>query len=336
MKPLLFQFLFFLIITNSFSQNTRFNKQDDSLITNAQTLEYNLEGLDRTAVTKKLPFSKLTFYDVRYDTSFIAINWQTGTGPGLRKNIQNRKLNLERGLAPALTEYLNFYFNNNFSGNAEIICYIKNFYVGLKDTTVTNKIPREIIRKFRFETECYYKRNDSLFPAIRIDTSYAVVLSDTIKTWSAWTKDIFRPLIKRLEDLDTSKILKRKSYGYTKIYNKYQNRFNLPILTTSEYRKGVYKNFKEFVNNMPSITLFTIKKEKYMVTLYDANGDIIPKAFGFSDGDDCWLFGGAFCSKLIRVGNGFEFFYTLYIVGDLFTPTRKYLLSLNMETGKID
>jgi len=48
------------------------------------------------------------------------------------------------------------------------------------------------------------------------------------------------------------------------------------------------------------------------------------------------MFGGAFCSPLIRIGNSFEYFYNLYLYNGYMYIPRKLLLALNMENGGID
>lgn len=336
MKTFCLFLLFFHIQNIVFPQNTRFNRADSSLITDAEYTPFDLSQ-ETNSLNTNLPFKGITFFDMRYDTSFIAINWQANPSTSMWTIHQNRKLNLSEGLARGLTNYFNYYFTGNFSKNAELICYIKNFSVGLKDTLLESRKDNETINQVKFEAECYYKLGDNFYPAVRIDTTYSKRITQVIKNASSLTKEILNPLIKRILAIDTLKIMKRTAYNSEQISDRYQTRFQLPILQDSAYNTGVYKTFQEFINNQPSITKYTIAKEKNRVLLYDENENIISNVFGFNDGKDFWIFKGAFCSKLIRIGNAFEYFFTIYIRWDyVYTTAKKYLFSLNMETGKTD
>ena len=331
-------FLFLITFHNaSLSQETRFNKKDSAKIADVDYIQYNLDSTDKSGLTIKLPFSRISFFDVRYDTSFIAINWQANKNFMFGLNIQNRKFNLTGGLAGSLTNYFDRFYNDNFSrSNAEVVCFIKKFSINLKDTMLDDRKPHGSINNIKFETECYYFVGDSLFPAIRIDTSYSEEITKIKKSFSELIKEIIHPLIERMTGIDSLTMRKRKSYTLQQIQDRYQSRFNLSILTTKEYKKGIYKNFREFINNGPSITEFTVKNAGFNTYLYDADGQIISKVFGFCDGINCWMYGGAFCSPLVRVGNSFEYFYTTYFVGQYMTTTKKYLFALNMENGRVD
>jgi hypothetical protein len=118
--------------------------------------------------------------------------------------------------------------------------------------------------------------------------------------------------------------------------NYYSNRFNLPILTDTFYRKGIYKNFEEFKKNEPSVTHFKIKKEKFeSISLIDEEGNYMNtmRIFGFSDGKNCWIQHGNYCYPLIRMGNSFEFFWTISasIMGNV-----RLLMLVDMQSGKVD
>jgi hypothetical protein len=250
--------------TTALPQETKFNKKDSAKIADVDYIQYNLEGTDKSNLDTKLPFGKISFFDVRYDTSFMAINWQANKNFMVGFNIQNKKYNLTGGLAVSLTNYFNKFFSNNFSrSNAEVVCFIKKFSVNLKDTMLDDRKPHGSINSIKFETECYYRVGRSLFPAIRIDTTYTEEITKIRNTFSGLTKEIIHPLIERITGIDSLKMLKRNSYTLQQIQDRYQSRFNLPILTTKEYKKGIYQNFHEFINNAPSITEFTVKSEGF-------------------------------------------------------------------------
>lgn len=346
-----------------FAQHDRSNIKDSVKIVDAKYLLYDLDSTDRNTGNNKLSFSKIVFNDVRYDTSFIAINWQSAYTSVFTLN---RKYNLNGGLAGSLTNYFNHYYINNFSNNdEELICYIKSFTITAKDSLLKYFNPNENFtdrkdNNINLEIECFYKKGDSLFPAIRIDTVYAYHFSAIKKEFPEGIKEIINPLIQKINNADVDKILKRKSYTQDQITARYQSLFNLPILAADTYKKGIYKTFEEFKNNAPSITAFSMKTEKMRVNLsqtpkvdattfiqprntavflYDDNNDIIPALtiFGFCDGKTCWIQHGAFYYPLIRVGEAFEFMYDFYYADpNGHTHYTKNLMPLNMENGHID
>ncbi|TDH25235.1 hypothetical protein EXU57_14110 [Segetibacter sp. 3557_3] len=321
----------------SHAQETRFNKRDSVRIIGVPHKWYNLDSSSKSNHPTKLPFGRVLFFDVRYDTSFIAISWQANQQFQLGANNQNTKFNLTGGLEKSLNNYVDRHFKTNYSNtDASVFCYIKKLHIGFKDTLLENSRPGESINKINLEVECYYKTGDTLYPALRIDTSYAESIGRLKKEFPELIQDLLKPLFEKLETIDPEKIKKRKAYQPAEIKERYQSRFNLPILTTKAYKRGVFRSFNEFINHAPSIREFTIKEEGTKVLLYDDQGQSISHVFGFSDGSDLWVFRGAYCAPLIRVGNGFEFFVTVYMVRRYATTTRKYLLALNMETGRVD
>jgi hypothetical protein len=334
-------FIFFLHVFSfciCFSQEKIYYKKDSSLILNTDYVQYELEYNEKSNLAGKLPFSKITFFDVRYDTSFIAINWQVNRGPIIGKKKYNKKFNLTGGVASILTDYFNEYYKDNFSGNNDVLlCYVKKFAITVKDTLAEYRHANASINNIKLELECFYKQGGLLFPAIRLDTTYAETIPRIKKTFSQLTKDIINPLINRLNSIDSAEIVKRKSYTEEQIKDRYQSRFNIPILIDDQYKKGVYKNFNEFRNNAPSISNFKIKRDRIANLLYDSSDNLISlKIFGYCDGITCWIQNGAYYFPLVRVGNSFEFFYTYYIPLRYSNYVVKLLLALNMETGKID
>jgi len=137
--------------------------------------------------------------------------------------------------------------------------------------------------------------------------------------------------------IDPRQVIKRKSYTDEQIKERYQSRFNIPVLTNDHYERGVYKNFNEFRNNAPSVTRFKVKTQGNTASLYDSDNNIINslKAFGFCDGRTCWIQNGIYCFPLVRVGNSFEFLYPVYVNTYRTSFVVKLLLALNMETGNI-
>ncbi len=359
--------LFFNLQTTVHAQYDRSNNNDSDKIINAKYRFYTLTRDKDEMTNTDLPFHHITFKDVRYDTTFIAINWQSaGNRSGSTASV-NKKFNLDSGLASGLTIYFNRY-NTNTSHDTgdELICYIKSFSISAKDTSLQYFNPKEQEARskdniVKLGVECYYKKDNGLFPALRVDTVYTYHLTGIRRDFPDIIKDMADLMIQKMKAADIDKIVKRKAYTEPEIEARYNGRFNLPILTATTYQRGIYKTFAEFINNAPSITTFDIKTEKIRVGgeqktrllnpykfeqprntavyLYDANHDIISAStvYGFCDGATCWIQHGAFYYSLIRVCNTFEFLYNYYYTnnnGDTFYT--KNIFSLNMDNGNVN
>jgi hypothetical protein len=70
------------------------------------------------------------------------------------------------------------------------------------------------------------------------------------------------------------------------------NKFILPILQDTIYKKGAYRSYSEFKNNTPSISEFVIKTDGRTNTLMvTENGQEYPvrKIWGFCDGENVYV-----------------------------------------------
>jgi hypothetical protein len=279
----------------------------------------------------------------------------------------NIKENFSGGFAQNITDYFNTYYaTSNHNESKELICFIKKFAITLQYDFLehynTGNLQDDIMNQVAIEVECYYKYGDKLFPAVRFDTSYTHRFPVIFLNVSSTIKELLKPLSEKIEQADLQRIAKRKAYSETEIIKRYTDRFNIPILTTSTYKKGIYKNFNEFKNNSPSIDSFTITTDKLKVNatgrknidltslayralqkrntaifLYDESNRLISPSdvFGYSDGQTIWIQHGAFFYPLEKVSNAFEFMYTFhYNDGNDHTNTVHILSPLNMETGK--
>ena len=106
----------------------------------------------------------------------------------------------------------------------------------------------------------YYREKDGLVQyAGQIDT----VLS--IHKWIGNASDelLKKTLTTALNFCDSMPLLSfpDMSYSVKQFSDSLENQFNYPILKTNEPKKGVYRNYKEFLNNNPLEGDFQIKKD---------------------------------------------------------------------------
>ena len=348
------------------------NKKDSSKIFTAKYIYFDLENTKKDTSTVQLPFSNISFTDVRYDTSFVAINWREPI-PTIINKTYNRKYNCNGGLASNLTRYFNNYYSfSSQTSDKQLLCFIKKFSITLHyellkhlndGSELFNDAAGDFKNDINIEIECYYKTGDYLYPATRLDTNYSIrypkgkLLTDAVK-------EMLQPLMYKIERINLNNVLKRNQYTLDQVAKRYADRFNLPVLAADVPKKGVYKSFAEFRNNAPSIDSFIVSADKLKynaedvnhgnttslvnkaaqkhnnaIFLYDANHTLINPSgiFGYCDGITFWMQYGSYFYPLVKTGNSFEFIYIYHYTDlNLRTHVGYVIMPLNIETGHIN
>jgi hypothetical protein len=358
---LAFVFLLLFMLQHTCSaQYDNNNKRDSIKILKARYSYHKMTTDKNEKSAVRLPYDTIVFQDVRYDTTFFTMNY-----PSFQfSNSYTTKDNLYDGFVKGITRYFNNYYGTaDNDENKELVCFIKKFSITSQYDFLehfnSGNLHNDTASQVNIEIECYYKHDDTLYPAVKLDTSYTRRLPNI--TVSSCIKELLKPLMTKIEQADLERIAKRKAYMETEITKRYTDRFNIPVLTTSAYKKGVYKNFSEFKSNSPSIDSFTIatdrlkvnatntknfdltslayralQKRSTAVFLYDRNNQLISpsEVFGYCDGKTIWIQHGAFFYPLQKISNSFEFMYPYYYNdGNDHTNTMYILSPLNMETG---
>lgn len=346
----------------AFAQKDNINRKDSSKILNPKFF-YSKLNIDKNRVSvPALPFDSIRFVDVRYDTTFIALNWRPRTTNGVFKT----KYDLIGGLARSLTHYYNQYYEMSPQKNAQLICFVKEFSITWKQDLLNHfmqsiDFKQNINNYINVEMECYYQSGENIYPAARIDTTFKGDFLIGQTTIEGAVKAMLQPFESKIEHLDINSILKRKTYTPQQIANRYTSRFEIPVLTT-QYKKGLYTSLADFRNNTPSIDSFLIStdKMKYSTSFSDYTGTfrlfdkLIQKRntavffytpdkelinpstiFAYCDGATFWIQHGTMYYPLVRVGNAFEFIYTYYYTdNNQLTAEVRFLMPLNMDTGR--
>lgn len=324
-----------LFTSHSLCQSTGNYRSDSIDLSNIREIQVSLDTSKQVADKPIHPFGAFTIYDVRFDTTQIG-HYVSFTNI-LYPLIRNYKINFNGGACQSLSQYLNNYFENNFNNNKnDVVIFLKKLYIIRKDTITTNESLNRNIGQINIQTEVFLRSGNTYYAAFKIDTSFIEsFLTKKKEVAEEMKENLLMPALKYLQNkintTDWEKVQKKKAFDETVVYENYfKNRFNLPILI-QPYKRGVYRNFSEFVNNNPSITQFKVIREKSRsVSLVDQNGNYITtlQIFGFSDGQKCWIQRGNFCYPLIKSGNSFSFYLTFY-------SNLKLLYTVDMEKGDL-
>ena len=344
------------------AQRSKVIRRDSMAICNATYHYFNLD-IDKQHQPKTLPFGNIRFVDVRYDSTFIAINWH----PPKFSAVFKSKYDLAGGLASNLTRYYNYYYALRRSDTAnELVCFIKKFVITPKSEILTHFMQKPNLldvedNNINIDIECFFRLGDSLYPAVQLDTSYVAHFLVQQTRFTDAVAQMLEPLKHKLESLNPQTLSKKKGYSQQMVWDHYKERFAIPVLTTNGYKKGIYKNITELKNQAPSVDSFMISSDqmKYnagnimqvdptsllikalqkrttTIYLYNVAGEMINPSdvFAYSDGKVIWIQHGAMYYPLVRTGNGFEFIYIYYYAdSNAQTYMLNLLMPLNLETG---
>ena len=351
----------FLFYTAS-AQKNNINRKDSLRVLNPKYFYDKLDVDKKRLVTPSLPVDSIYFVDARFDTTFIALNWRSRLTNGVLKS----KYNITGGLASGFTHYFNDYYTTSSQTSSKLICFVKEFSITWKQDLLdhfmqTIDFTQTQNNNIHVEIECYYQMGEKLYPAARIDSIFKGDFLIQQTTFEEAVKAMLNPFQRKIEHLDTGIILKRKFYTLQQINERYTSRFQIPVLTDKEYKRGIYKSITDFRNNTPStdsIVLSTdmmkskitvddffingmvlakiIQKRNTAVFIYNKNKELIEPSsiFAFCDGTTFWIQHGASYYPLVRVGNAFEFIYTIYnIESSQLAQHFQILMPLNINSG---
>jgi hypothetical protein len=217
----------------------------------------------------RLPFSCFRIIDSRFDTSKI----------GFISSIENvpnpfsafRKLKLKNGLAKSLENYYTTYYKQSLTNtDMGLAIVMKKFWISssrdhMEQSQNVSQILEDNIQ-VHAKWELYIFRGDEYLPFRRIDT---IIQSDALirrhRLGKEDSRDFFRyilvevlnGLVEQFNYVAPVKVFTtRPRQSFHAIDETNKKRFLLPILQDSLPRDGVFLNFNEFKNNLPSIRMF--------------------------------------------------------------------------------
>ncbi|MFT3681498.1 MAG: hypothetical protein QM791_14590 [Ferruginibacter sp.] len=308
-----------------------------------------------------LPFSAIEVLDYRPDTSKIGFN-------AYEQGVNFKKITVKNGLQYSVNNFYNFYCRQNFSGDSTgLLIIIKKFWIDPSPNRQRKQQDKELERdsdlNLYLEFDFFLKRRGLYFPFRKIDTVYQATRNKNDIEYNRFRiggYNFFEYVLARTFELPDYKFhagkfdLVKNKKTFSELNAHYEKKRNYPILKDSFLRPGVYMNFQEFRNNLPSVTAYTISQEKVIgKVLYKAGGtdtSRISHPFGYCDGKNIYC--GDLEYPIIRIGDTFEYLSTrtdrhtinttLYYgnnnFGQLNIPVTEKTpepFQIDMETGKI-
>ena len=334
--------------------------KDDKLISNLDSVEYDLTPKTFAPSDIRLPFKRIEIIDARFDTSKLGFDLHRRFVHADFKDFL--KIKLTGGVKTAIQQFYNEYYKLCFTDSSnELLMVLKTLWINdLPNRHFLEGIRYDIIREsykdIYTRVEYYLRKGSDYYPLKRIDTVYQLteqnLHSDDLK-FKKHDLSFFMFSIKSLiescdfDELVMGAALKRK-LSIQNIDSFNTSRFILPILDVSIPQKGVFMSFKEFANNAPSVNEYNyrITKKGKM----EIRGDSISDHFYFAFADTSGLHvQPSKKPNMIRIGHTFEFIVLaeaplpMSVGGNILSMSgrgKKVILvdvprQINMETGEI-
>lgn len=298
MKAILFTSLCLLIFPYCFCQNNKDGIELPEIKTNAIAL-----GIPEHTSSTVKPIKSLLVIDARFDTTSLGL-YQTIPGKYFSAVAATNTVDEITGF---LKNYLEIEKKRN-NGSRTIIMVIRKLWL-------TNELQQElpienrnnikgrpdggVIAKFEF----YCSKGNGYTPLYRFDTIYTGLKSIRYDAEEN-LRDVLIMSVKPLMETDLNELSsarKEMSLHEIDLYSKQQ--FDIPVIQTNTYKKGVYQTFDEFKMNHPSITTYSIEDDKLTKTIFfkdDQGEHPIRDVWGYCDGNHLYIKSGDNYFELVK------------------------------------
>ena len=239
---------------------------------------------------KSLPFKNVVVIDNRFDTSKL----------GYKKVFSKyQKMKTTKGLAETIQQKIHTAIQNSMDTLSSGSLYIFINHLWIQQTTNRELSKRRISQpNTNYDTnfvscnatiESYILDKELFYPLLKIDSTISVMGV----LWSQVDKSIsipFQLLLDELAAMDLNR--KRKPVPSSVLSDHYKARLKYPILNSDSYLKGVYLNYRDFLNNKVTYPFFEVEYGRVTDELYvvdNGNKRLQDKLWGFNDGENIFI-----------------------------------------------
>lgn len=289
---------------SSISQSTK-KSLDPQIVFNNLKKELVELKINSISDTVNLPFSSIRVLDKRYDTTTIGY-LRNG------KSIKDfYKLTTKNYLSSDIEVFINRVYKKINTTLPSLLIVIRKFQFDtdydFSKNLMTGSLPPTYF--FALSIDCFSFSNNEYIPLVKKDTVIEMLQKHKITEKGIYLGQNF---ITALNDLFKTAISnplsKKRKLSYAEVNEYYDKNFHEPILTSQQFKKGVYKNFDDFKKNSPSYINFEIRKTNLIDEIFIMEGEnAIPtrNIWGYCDGKDLFLKLGTNLFQLYRQGNSF-------------------------------
>ena len=256
------------------------------------------------AVIAGIPFNRIMVKDARPDSNAILLNKYD------YYTIDNFETVAEQYFNNALAT------QNIADTNKHLVIFIKKLWITRQYDWEEPSEDENDLRRGKwlggllFKADCFLKTDSVYNPLFSYDTTFVSDNKNMVDAAAVMIDSCFKMLLQkiiRFQSKSLSSQLKKMTADEVEKYN--NNRFQIPVLKNNELKRGVYSTFKEFKNNNPAYTDFTVQKATLTDELYvkDAAGKerLTRNVWGYCDGKNVFIKSADNFFMLNRVGNSF-------------------------------
>ena len=244
----------------------------------------------KSVYLSSIALTDIEVIDNRFDTTI----W------GFVKSFGNLKAIISKNNQPvshALKDYLSKKLQLDSTANKSLLMVLQHlqFTQNYVQEETNRDFQRDKARWFAglsIKVDFYLKEERGYSPLYRFDST---IVSDEPIAENETREFIFSSLHLSLGQLTGQKFASFRPVRFiqhNQILENNSNKFIIPILRDTIYKKGAYRSYYEFKNNTPSISEFVIKTDGRTNTLMvTENGQEYPvrNIWGFSDGENIYV-----------------------------------------------
>ena len=308
-KSLLFIFLCGISYFHAFPQD----KEERIEFENPDVKKIRLQ-VPSQRISPAFPVAKIKVYDNRTDTSCLGV---------LQLNThQLVVLQLEKGTVESMKEYYSRLIDTLYQEDHHPELHVVLQKLIISDHILQNNYTEDqklLSRKLDGEersgvmmvVEFYAKSGDDFIPLFRFDSTVTGFKSIT-RSASDYLEEIVAASFNKIRTINWERLFRYgKKLKWENVQSFNRERSGAPILNTP-LQKGLYMTFADFRNNKPVQKEFTVETGKKGDFLYVKNekGEdvLITGLWGYSDGNNCYIFSANNYFRLHRSGGGFKIY----------------------------
>ena len=278
-----------------------------------------------------IPFMDINIQDGRFDTSAISF---------IRNSDKHyfEKVSLQRSLATQFKEYIlkNYKPADSLKDQWKLLLIIEKLWISYPVIDDPKKV-KSVISKQDFVQSCLNlsaklmaEKNDSCYALYSLNTPILFMGKKDYKD-SYIIQCGIDSLLSNIAGKKINEVkMHKKCFSFTDVQDYIVQEKQIPILTDTVYKKGVFKTYEEFKQNRPSIPAFVAFYSTPTDLLYtkDEKGDTtcIKDFWGFSDGKQLFINQASNFFELIRYANTFYINGFEYIRATIKQNYKQYLL----------
>ena len=251
-------------------------------------------------------FRNIRVVDLRRDTSRVGL---------VSRRLAHRQIRFRRPLSAVMSACLNQNYANP-KADQSLLVVIKDLWLyDSIDSAYSQTGKIDVYTQWKgnmaFRYEAYLPTADKFIPITFLDTTVTSADHTSVSMGESKLSELIFTFMNKVGAVDLDAITKRKRpVTYDQIDSFSRTRFNYPMDTAIAFKKGVYTNVDEFLNNNPSIPDYEIIKNKegeMLLNIRDKDGKFYytHTMWGFSDGDYCYKMMDGTLSPILPVQHAF-------------------------------